>query len=43
VWKGEGMPVHEYPADKGNLVVTFVVDMPKELTNKQQQAISALF
>ena len=30
--KGEGMPVYEYPSDRGDLVITYQVELPKELT-----------
>jgi len=41
--KGEGMPVHNYPSDFGDLHVTFVVEMPKKLSESQKKAIAALF
>lgn len=30
--RGEGMPVYDYPADKGDLIVTYQVEMPTKLT-----------
>jgi DnaJ-class molecular chaperone len=30
--KGEGMPIYDYPSDKGDLFVTYEVEFPKELT-----------
>jgi DnaJ-class molecular chaperone len=41
--KGEGMPVHNYPSDFGDLHVKFVVDMPRSLTKAQADAIRELF
>jgi len=41
--KGEGMPLHNYPSDFGDLHVKFVVDMPRSLTAEQAEAIKTLF
>lgn len=30
--RGEGMPVYEYPTDKGDLFITYQVEFPKTLT-----------
>lgn len=31
------MPIYEYPSDKGDLFVTYQVEMPKELTPEQKE------
>lgn len=36
---GEGMPRSGAPATRGNLVVTFTVDFPAKLTDKQKKAV----
>lgn len=41
--EGEGMPVHQFPSQKGNLFVTIQVVMPKKLTSKQLQDIEEYF
>ena len=41
--EGEGMPVHNFPSQKGDLFVTITVAMPKSLNQKQREAISSLF
>lgn len=41
--KGEGMCVHNFPSDFGDLHVKFVVDIPTKLTPEQTEAISNLF
>jgi DnaJ-class molecular chaperone len=41
--KGEGMCVHNFPSDFGDLHVKFIVEMPEELTEEQAEAISKLF
>lgn len=41
--KGEGMPVHNFPSDFGDLYVEFTVEMPKSLTPEQEKAIAELF
>merc|ERR1711976_167716 len=33
--RGEGMPVHNVPSEKGNLIVTFEVIFPKTITPEQ--------
>lgn len=43
VIKGEGMPLHEFASEKGDLHVKFSIDFPRNLTPKQQEAIKALF
>ena len=41
--EGEGMPVHKFPSQKGDLYITITVVMPKSLTEKQKSVISTLF
>lgn len=41
--EGEGMPVHNFPSQKGDLFVTITVAMPKSLNKKQKEAIETLF
>lgn len=42
-FKGEGMPLHEFPSDHGDLFVKFYVDMPKTLTKGQREFIENNF
>ena len=39
----EGMPVHNQHKKFGNLVVTYQVDFPKKLTEKQKGEVKKLF
>lgn len=39
---GEGMPVHNYPAEKGDLHVKYTVRFPKTLTAQQKDSIKQL-
>jgi len=39
---GEGMPVHNFPSEKGNLYIKFSIDFPKSLTKEQEDAIRKL-
>ena len=41
--KKEGMPVHNFPSDRGDLVANFIIDMPKELTAEQKAVIAEVF
>ena len=41
--EGEGMPVHKFPSQKGDLYITITVVMPKSLNEKQKEAITTLF
>lgn len=41
--QGEGMPVHNVPAEYGSLFVKFVVDYPKTLTSKQKDLVAQVF
>lgn len=40
---GEGMPYHNFPSQKGILIVEFEVEFPTTLTNDQFEAIQSLF
>lgn len=40
--EGEGMPVHNFPSQKGVLEITFVVEFPSMLTDKQQEEVKKL-
>ena len=39
----EGMPHHNFPSQKGILMVEFEVDFPSKLNSEQREAISTLF
>lgn len=41
--KGEGMPLHDDPSEKGDLYVTLKIKMPKKLNAEQKKAIEDLF
>jgi DnaJ-class molecular chaperone len=42
--RGEGMPVHNFPSQRGNLHVKVNVDFPAgPLTDEQRDVISRLF
>ena len=34
-FKGEGMPVFEHYGDFGDMLVTYIVDLPERLSNEQ--------
>lgn len=34
--KGEGMPVHQFPSESGDLLITFEVDFPRGTLNQEQ-------
>jgi len=40
--KGEGMPIHKYPSQKGDLYVTFSVKFPDKITEEQRQGFIKL-
>lgn len=40
---GEGMPIHNFPSDFGDLHVKFEIKMPAAITNDQREAIERLF
>jgi len=41
--KGEGMPVHQFPSEFGDLLVKFIVKMPPSLTAEQKKFIEENF
>jgi DnaJ-class molecular chaperone len=41
-FKGEGMPVHNYPSQFGNLHVEFIVDFPRRLSETQIEQLKAV-
>ena len=41
--EGEGMPVHDFPSQKGSLVIKHIVDLPKTLSDEQKTAIAKLW
>jgi DnaJ-related protein SCJ1 len=42
VLKNEGMPHHNYPSDRGNLYVRFLVEFPKSFTKSQMKDLEKL-
>ena len=40
---GEGMPVHKFPSQKGDLYITFNVKLPKTLNKKEKELIKEIF
>lgn len=40
---GEGMPVHKFPSQKGDLFITFKVNLPKTLNKKEKELIKEIF
>jgi DnaJ-class molecular chaperone len=40
---GEGMPVHNFPSQRGDLFVKYVVDLPRTLSPDQQDTVGKLF
>ena len=40
--QGEGMPHHDMPSNKGDLFVTFLVDLPSKLTPDQEELVRKL-
>ncbi|KAJ1633343.1 HSP40/DnaJ peptide-binding protein [Pavlovales sp. CCMP2436] len=43
VVKGEGMPLHNFPSEFGNLKATISVDFPTAVSTEQADALKALF
>jgi len=41
--KGEGMPIYDYPSDRGDLIITYQVEFPKELTPEQKELFRKVF
>lgn len=40
---GEGMPEHNFPSNKGDLLVDYQIQMPSKLTPKQVEGFKQLF
>ena len=40
---GEGMPVHKFPSQKGDLFIKFNVKLPKALNQKEIELIKEIF
>lgn len=38
----EGMPIHNVPSETGELIVTFQVELPEELTSEQRSELAAI-
>lgn len=43
VIQGEGMPVHKFPSQKGDLFLKFNVKLPKKLNKKEKELIREIF
>jgi DnaJ family protein A protein 2/DnaJ-related protein SCJ1 len=41
--EGEGMPVHNFPSQRGTLFVKYIVDLPRQLNEEQKREIGRLF
>ena len=41
--KGEGMPIHQFPSEFGDLHVKFIVKMPKTLNDAQKKFVEENF
>ena len=41
--KGEGMPIHQFPSEFGDLHVKFIVEMPKQLNDAQKKFVEENF
>ena len=39
----EGMPVHKFPSQKGDLYLEFIVKLPKSLTQEEKNLIKEIF
>lgn len=42
-YRGEGMPVHNFPSQKGDLFVKFEIEFPRTLSESQQAHIASVF
>ena len=42
-FKGEGMPVFEQYSEIGDLMVTYIVDLPDKLTEAQKELFAEFF
>jgi len=40
--KGEGMPTHQFPSQRGDLYITFTVKFPERITEEQRQGFITL-
>jgi len=40
---GEGMPVHNFPSQRGDLYIKYIVDLPRTLSDDQKAAVAANF
>lgn len=40
---GEGMPLHNFPSQHGDLFVKYIVDLPNKLNEEQKEAVAKLF
>ncbi len=40
---GEGMPVHKFPSQKGDLYIEFKVNLPKSLSKKEKELVQEIF
>ena len=40
---GEGMPIYERASDRGDLIVTYEVELPKKLTDDQKEKFRRVF
>ena len=41
--EGEGMPIHKFPSQKGDLFLNMKVKFPKKLSDKEKQLINEIF
>ena len=39
---GEGMPVHKFPSQKGDLYIKFIVKLPKKLNDKEKEMVKQI-
>ena len=40
---GEGMPMHNYPSQRGELFVKYIVDLPRTLSEAQKETVTNAF
>ena len=43
IYRGEGLPKKDYPVEKGNLIVKFIVELPSELSREESELWSNFF
>lgn len=41
--QNEGMPVHNFPSQRGDMLVKFIVDLPRSLDAKQKESVAQFF